>query len=378
MPVVRVCHLIHSLGPGGAEQVLVDLGRVSADVGMQMSVLSLSVGDDAGHIRALRDAGVEVESLGLSSRWDPRAFPRALDLVQRFRPDIVHTHLKHADLVGAVVSRRLRLPMVSTLHLIEDSVSGVGSAKRWLAGQARRQVADRTIAVSVAQRDWYLQAFPADPHRVVTVRNGVLPGAPLDEQQRRRLRAELGVPPGAQVALNIAIMRPGKGHDDLLTAVAELGDDCGLFTVLVGDGPERGRLEARVRSDPSLASRVCFAGYRPDVPAVLQAADLVVHPSHADALPTALIHALAAGLPVVATDVGGIPEVVGDGTGVLLGPRDPDGLAKAMVSVTADPGGRAAMGAAARRRFEELFHARRWAQRLLALYVEVCREPRFG
>jgi glycosyltransferase involved in cell wall biosynthesis len=368
---VHACHVIHSLGRGGAEQVLVDLGRVSAEVGLRLSVVALVDSSDEQNARDLEQHGVEVHRLSLSSRWDPRAFGRAMQVVRRLQPDVLHTHLKHADLVGGAVARRLGLPLVSTLHLIEDSVRGVDAGKRWLAGQMRRRVADRTVAVSEAQRRWYLDAFPADPARVVTVHNGVVAGVPLDAGGRAAMRASLGVPTDGLLAVNVAIMRPGKGQEDLLAALARVPEHLRLCVALVGDGSERARLESLSAQDRRVSGRVRFAGYRDDVPAVLQAADVVVHPSHADALPTALIHALAASAPIVATDVGGIPEVVGEDAGVLLAPGDVDGLAVALSRLADDQASRARMGAAGRRRFEEHFEARQWARRLLALYDEV-------
>jgi glycosyltransferase involved in cell wall biosynthesis len=117
-----------------------------------------------------------------------------------------------------------------------------------------------------------------------------------------------------------------------------------------------------------------FAGFRDDVAGLLAAADLVVHPSHADALPTALIHALAAGVPAVATRVGGIPEIVGDGAGVLVPPAEPAALAAAVRALTGDPGRRQEMGEAARERFADQFEGTAWARRLAALYAEVLGE----
>jgi glycosyltransferase involved in cell wall biosynthesis len=358
--------------------VLVDLAQVPPDsAGVRISVVGLVEVDDPVHEHRLRDLGVEVRSLGLRSRWDPRALSRAARVIRDLRPDLIHTHMKHADLVGAVVARRLGLPLVSTLHVIEDVPSPLGHAKRWLAGQVRRRVAARTIAVSEAQRRWYLETFPSDPERVLTVHNGVAPPRRLDDRARTAMREALGVPAGGLMAVNVAIMRPGKGHDDLLQAVARLPETCPIVVVLVGDGKERRRLESTAAGDERIRRRVRFAGYRDDVPALLQAADLVVHPSHADALPTALIHALGAGVPIIGTCVGGIPEVVGE-AGILVPPHRPGQLAQALADLGADPARRAAMAAAGRARFGASFDARLWARRLAAVYEDAIRdgEPR--
>jgi glycosyltransferase involved in cell wall biosynthesis len=144
---------------------------------------------------------------------------------------------------------------------------------------------------------------------------------------------------------------------------------------LAGDGELRGELEARVAADPALHGQVRFLGYRDDVPALLAAADLVLHTSLADALPTTVIQALAVGVPVVATRVGGIPDIVGTDAGVLVEP-DAAAVAAAVTGLLADAAARARMGTAGRRRFLESFEAVGWAGRLRDLYTEVLAERR--
>jgi len=365
---LRVCHLIHSLGPGGAEHVLVDLAEVAALANIDLSVVSLMpFPATEGHVADLRDRGATVASVGLSSRWDPRAFGRAVRVIEAQRPDVLHTHLKHADLVGAVAARRLRIPMVSTLHLIENTATPVGRGKRWLGAQARLRAADVTIAVSDALRCWYLESFAAEPARVVTLRNGVS-AHPVSPESRSLVRTELGIGTATTVVTNLAMMRPGKGHEDLIEAVRLLGPELDVVVVLAGDGPQRVPLEALAhRFDPD-GRRILFAGFRRDVSALLSASDIVVHPTLFDALPTALIHALAAGLPSVASDVGGVPEIVTPATGVLVGPGRPDEIARALRELVCAPRRREEMGIAARARFDAEFAAPIWVRRLRDIY----------
>lgn len=373
LPRVRdrlgVCHVIHSLGPGGAESLLVDLATAAGAAGLELSVVSLMPSATLAYHRRLAQLGVPVRSLELPTRWDPRGLPRGLAAIERLAPDIVHTHLKHADLVGAFAVRRLGVPMVSTLHLIEDAVSPLGWGKRRLATQARLTTAARTIAVSDALRRWYLDTFAAQAHRVVTLHNGVR-AAPVPASARERLRRELGVPETSLMAAMVGIMRPGKGHADLIAAAAGLPTSLDIRIVLAGDGPLRSTLEATARSAGLSPGRLVFAGFREDVPVLLAASDLVVQPSRFDALPTALIHGLAAGLPAVASAAGGIPEIVTDDVGILVPPADPAALTSALVVLAGDPERRARLGAAARRRFEAEFDATVWAGRLRGLYEE--------
>jgi len=365
---LRVCHLIHSLGPGGAEHVLVDLAEVAALANIDLSVVSLMPFPAAdGHVGELRDRGAAVSSVDLTSRWDPRAFERARRVVESHEPGVLHTHLKHADLVGALAARRLGIPMVSTLHLIEDTATPVGRGKRWLGAQERLRAADVTIAVSDALRRWYLESFAAEPTRVVTLRNGVVAHA-VPPGARPAVRSELGIGASATVVTNLAMMRPGKGHEHLLEAVRLMDPALDVVVVLAGDGPERAQLEARARGIDPTGRRIVFAGFRSDVSALLSASDLVVHPTMFDALPTALIHAQAAGLPSVASDVGGVPEIVTPATGVLVAPGRPDEIARALRELVCAPRIRTEMGIAARARFDSEFSAPIWVRRLRDIY----------
>jgi glycosyltransferase involved in cell wall biosynthesis len=276
--------------------------------------------------------------------------------------------MKHADLVGAFVARRLGIPLVSTLHVIEDSCRPLDRSVRWLAARARTRTAAWTVAVSDAQRCWYLDTFPVDPSRVVTVHNGVLDRPPMNDRRRQELRAALGISPNSLLATMVAIMRPDKGHAELIAAAGRVPPSIDIRFVLAGDGPLRPRFEAAARADRRTDERIVFAGFRPDIPDLLGASDLIVHPSLDDALPTSLIQGLASALPAVASDVGGIPEIVRPECGVLVPPGDVDALADVLTALAEDSETRRRLALGARRRFESEFDARIWAARLRQIY----------
>ncbi|MEJ2888004.1 glycosyltransferase [Actinomycetospora aeridis] len=364
---MRVVHVIHSLEPGGAESVLAEFARVAPAHGIEMAVMPISRIRSRAIVGDLEAAGVPVLPLDLVHRWDPRAFARAVTWLRPWGPDVIHTHLKHADLVGSVASRVLRRPMVSTLHVVDDLPGRLGAVKRRLAGVARTATAARTVTVSDAQRSWYLEAFPhVRPETVTTLHNGVVDAARGDDAGA--VRRELGIPAGAPVVLQVGLLREGKGHDVLLRAVRQLADVPDLVVLVAGDGPLRAEVEAAA-SD--LGGRVRFLGYRTDVAPLMAASDVVVQPSDYDALPTTLIQALAAGRPVVATAVGGIPEIVTPGEGVLVPAGDATAVAGALRDLLADPGRRRALGVAARARYEAAFDADRWAGEMRRLYEDV-------
>jgi glycosyltransferase involved in cell wall biosynthesis len=200
---------------------------------------------------------------------------------------------------------------------------------------------------------------------VVVVPNGIPAPQGVAASRVAEMRAELGAGRGTVLAVTVALLRPGKGHDDLIAAAATVPSE--VRFVLAGEGAEEGRLR-RSAAAAGVGERFVFAGFREDVGDLLAAADLVVHPSQADALPTALIHSLAAGRAIVATDVGGIPEIVAGDTGLLVPPHDPEALAAAVTALAGDAARRTAMGERGRRRFTEHFEGGAWAARLRSLY----------
>jgi glycosyltransferase involved in cell wall biosynthesis len=283
--------------------------------------------------------------------------------------------MKHADFLGAIAARRLKVPMVSTLHLIEDAPTPLGRVKRSLAAQARLRGASRTVAVSDAVREWYLQQFSADPTRVVTIPNGRTAPAQRSAADRQQLRAELGLAEPAIAVAVVGIMRPGKGHAAVIEVARRLAQSRmqsapPIHFLLAGDGPLRGELEAQAER-AGVAGDVTFLGYRDDVAAVLHASDILLHASDFDALPTVLIEGLAAGVPAVAYAVGGVPEIVTRDTGYVVDHGDMDALGAAITKLATDPDGRAELGRNGKARFTAEFDASTWAGRLRDLYAEL-------
>jgi glycosyltransferase involved in cell wall biosynthesis len=368
---IRIHVLIDTLGVGGAEVLLGDLAAAAPLAGVELSVGYLKdVG--AGHAAArLRGMGVEPRCVAIPPRLGLEAFRRVRRHLAQVRPDLVHTHLGSADFLGGPAARSLGLPTVATIHSHAPPSTGRDRAKARMMTAARRASAARVIAVSESARAAYLAAGAA-AERVVVVHNGIVgraePGAGA------RVRSELGLGVHDLVAAMVSSLRPEKGHDVALDTVRiSLDRFPSLRLVIAGDGPLRPSLE---RAAATLGDRVVLAGYRPDVLALLDAADVLVQPSRADAFPTAILEAMAASVPVVATDVGGIGELVRDGvTGTLVaGPPSPGPFAAALAPLLEDGARRRRLGSAGRERFEQEFTAARWVQRLREIYVEVLEE----
>ena len=366
---MRIAHLVPTLHPDGPEIGLPDLARVAPQVGMDLVVLALASTSDTTQVSALRRLGVPVDELGLAP-WDPRAVPRLVRVLRDRQVTLLHTHLPPADVAGAAAALRHRLPVVSTLHRVENQPANrVDRFKRTARILARQRFMSRTIAISRVQREWYRRLSGSDVNLVV-VPNGVADPGPTDPDVRARRRTALGVGPEAVLALSTAPMRRSHGHELLLDAVELLPAGTPLVVALAGDGPLRPWLESRVAASDELDARVRFVHRYDDPAGLLSASDVALHTGRYGAAPTSLLRAMAAGVPVVATRVGGVPEMVAAGTGTLV-PLAAGSIADALVAMTADPTRRQRMGAAARARFHAEFDAVGWARRLAAVYESV-------
>jgi glycosyltransferase involved in cell wall biosynthesis len=376
---VKVAHVVSSFAtePGsgsGPGDELVDLAAVSATTGVEPVVIVLGSSGDRWDVARLGRLGVPVVELGLAP-WDPRAVGRVVRALREHDADVVHTHLRHADVVGGLATRvpgGVRLPLVSTLYSVENLPTNPADRFRRTAKiLLRRRLAARTIAISHLQRERY-RRFSGTDRGLVIVPNGLADPTPVSDDARARVRRAHGVAPDGLLVVAAAPMRRGQGHDLLLDAVATVPERLAMTVVLVGDGPLRPWLASRVESDALLASRVRFEPHDAHDPAreIIGSADVFLHTSRSAALPLPLIRALGLGVPAVASHVGGIPEIVTRDTGVLV-PLDAEPIADAVTRLADDPALRARLAKGARGHFLANFEARGWAVRLRGVYDEV-------
>jgi glycosyltransferase involved in cell wall biosynthesis len=363
---LRVHLLIDSLTQGGAELLLADLAEPAGDHGLELSLGYLFAQDLVG--ARLRSAGLMPQWVGTSRLADPRSLPLVRRHLARARPDIVHTHLQYSDLLGGVAARMLSIPAVSTLHVMDPLDTLRERIRARLAAQARRRCHRRVIAVSEYIRTAYVATGADRPEHVSTIHNGIsaqaAPGAGA------AVREELGLEPEAWVVAMVSVLREGKGHDLAVAAVEELRRELpDVRLLVVGDGPARDHI---AQLTARLGEAAILAGHRDDVMAVLDAADVLLHPSRADVFPTVLLQALASGVPIVASRVGGIPEIAEDGhTGLLVPPPlTASAFAQRLRRLLHNAGLRRMLAEQGRKRFEDEFTADDWAARLRAVYEQ--------
>ncbi len=282
------------------------------------------------------------------------------DLVRRVKPDLVHTHSTKAGLLGRWAAALAGVPAVHTAHSWSFS-DGVSSSRRALAVPVEAVTARltrRIIAVSDADREVAERWHVARGERVTVVHNGV---ADVPE----RAEPDAAGPPTLAMVARLA---PPKDHALLLHALGGL-KDLPWRVALVGDGPGRATIEATV-ARLGIADRVDLLGLRRDVPAVLARAHVGALISRQEGFPLAVLEAMRAGLPVIASDVGGAREAVTAETGLLVARDDEAGLRDALRRVLSTPALRRSLGDAGRRRYEERFTAAAMITRTLDVYAK--------
>ena len=366
--MVKVLHLITELDIGGAQRALARLLAHLDRERFDPAVVCLYNGDKAV-AREIRALGIPVTDLGMTAKWRLDAFWRLYRLLHRERPIILHTWMFHANIPGRVLGRLAGVPII----ISSERTMGQESRWRYWLSHITDPLTDRVVCVSQQVADFVVARVGIPRRKTVVIPNGI--DAHIFEHlpAKRQARAMLGLPLDSTLAGTVARLNPVKRLDVLLRAAASLDD---VHIVIVGDGPERARL-ASLAQDLNVADRATFAGRQDNVPEWLAALDIFVLTSDWEGMPNAVLEAMAAGLPVVATAVGGTPEVVVDGvTGLLVPPRDPDALARAIVRLLRDPQLRQDMGRAGRERVERHFSVYKMVRATEALYDELLREKR--
>jgi len=367
--VTRVLHLRNADRFGGPERLILEQAARATRT-RPVVVTFARPGATTPFVDALRARGVETVVIPQAGSYDPRIVGRVREAIARTAAEVLVGHDYKANLVLAAAARGTRLPRAAVVHgyTAEDrKVAFFEAVDRRLL----RRVA-AVVAVSAATRAALRDAgVPAD--RVHMIENAVDVKAVAAEAAagREAVRASWSLAPTDLALVALGRFSPEKGHATLVEAfhaVARAVPRARL--VLVGDGVLEGELRRAAAALP--ADRVVFAGWRTDPARCLGAADVFVLPSLREGLPLAVLEALAAGVPVCASAVGGVPDALDDGAcGTLVPPGDPSALADALVALLSSPDARARTAAAGRARVRDHFDAPRQAARLEALWTEL-------
>jgi len=355
-PEKRICvmHLIHTMAYGGVETVVINwLRKIDRDR-FDIHLVCFDNPDDSEEpfVEAARNAGLTVSKIPWGRRKPLLKAARALAaMVREHGVDILHAHNWYADFIVALTARLVPVKTITTLYVWHDY--------DW----------KRNILQAIDQR--VIRAFDritahCDDTRRKTIERGIAPQdvdtlicgfethrVELDSEERAHRRREQGVGDDDIVLLNIARLYPEKAHDGLLRSFKLIHERCPRAQLwIAGVGPLEDEVKA-LCTELGLDDSVRFLGFVKDLPSLLALADIQVHPAHIEGVPLAVCEGMAAGLPIVVSEVGGLPEVVDYGrTGILVKAGDETGFAEAVLNLIEHPEKGREIGAAARQFME--------------------------
>jgi glycosyltransferase involved in cell wall biosynthesis len=334
----RILWVIDSLGHGGAEkltlEILKRLDKSQFDV--RVCVLQERSGNPIE--KELNRIQIPVDRVHIPYLSHPANLFKLFRYIRLQRPDVIHTQLQFADLLGNIVAAMLKIPSFSTLHTIEDLSPQDGKAywREKLTWICLDIFCENIIAVSENARLFYSKKWGVSDKKIITVYNGIDLSTfnLLSEKEKLEKRKSLNLPSEAIVFTTVAVLREPKGIQYMLNALPEIIKRFQNFCYLiVGDGEYAQPLK-NLSNSLGLENHVIFTGQRSDINDILSSSDAFVLPSLTEALPTVLIEAMASQKAIIASNVGGIPEMVADGvSGFIVPPADVESLTYACIKL---------------------------------------------
>jgi glycosyltransferase involved in cell wall biosynthesis len=375
---VRLLHIVGESRFGGIAKIILPLGKITQAAGWQVDVLTT----DPVVQQAVKQHGLGLVNLDVIRReirpvWDLRGLVRLTRFLRSEPYQIVHTHTSKAGFVGRLAARLAGVPViVHTAHgfaFHEDSPVSVRLFYSALERLASRWC-DRIVTVSEFHRTWAIELGICSPRRIMAIPNGIAEVVRNREVGLAEVRREMGARSGDLVILSMARLAPDKGLEYLIEAATILPrTGRRIRIVIAGDGPERDRLE-QLAGRLGVTDRVVFLGFREDVGDLLAASDLIVLPSLREGLSIALLEAMAAGKPIVASSIGSQREVASRADMArLVRPADALALSEAIVGLAGDEALMARLGASARAVYESRYTENRMLQSYRQLYFELWR-----
>jgi glycosyltransferase involved in cell wall biosynthesis len=381
---IRTMHVITRLNIGGAAMHVIQLNSGLEHKGYDCLIVT---GSEGPNERSMRDAAIEhrlrlefIPDLGreIAPKRDLVALIKLYRLMRRERPHIVHTHLAKAGFLGRIAARLARVPIVlhsSHGHIFHGYFSPRKTRVFLMMERLCGCLSTRIIVSSDRLRDEIAGFGIAKKERIEVIPYGFdLAAFALQPRPVGQFRHSLDLPEGIQLIGTVGRLVPIKNIPLLLESLSiARQQNAEIHLVIVGGGELRVELETRVRN-MGLADTVVFAGWQPDLLNVYADLDAIVLSSDNEGTPVALIEAMAAGCPVVATHVGGVPDLVTDGeTGRMVPPRDPEALARALLALFDEPEKTSQMALRAQQRVLERHQARRVVADVDRLYQELLR-----
>jgi glycosyltransferase involved in cell wall biosynthesis len=368
---MRAVLMISSIAMGGAERILVSVLPHLRATGLDVRLVSLNTRRDSPLTEDFNKSGIERFDLGAKRMIDPQAWSKFITMLRQEKIDILHAQDQDTNIYAAVAHLRHGMASVMTRHvLVEPMDTWKEAIRAWMVLTAAKYGFNKIVAVSEAVRQSFSKQAGIPLSHIETIYNGIEVERFATRHKREAKRAEMGWQPDTLIVIMVAVLRRGKGHEVLFEAIPQIQVAVPNVKIkLVGEGElsESLREQAQPYGDV-----VEFLGQRKDVPELLGASDVLILPSLSEALPTVLIEAGAASLPLVATDVGGSAEIVETGkTGFIVPPGQAQPFAEKLIYLLKNSDEARQMGERARERIVSLFSLEQQARQTVALYERI-------
>jgi glycosyltransferase involved in cell wall biosynthesis len=375
---LRVLHVIKATGIAGAENHLIELlaGLRARDVDARLLLLAAPDGSGAGFAEALSLRGIPVSQVTIRRHFDPLMIFKLRRALRAVQPDVVHTHLFHADTYGIPAAKLAGVPLVFSSRHDDDPrrrhpVLRAVNALLW-------RMATGGVAISEAVKRFTIQIEGAPARKIQRIYYGVPLPVPIYDRKRARqvMRDLVGAPQEAPLLAMVCRLMDAKGIPDALAAFAQVAPEFpDAHFVIAGDGPLRSTLEKYAQA-LGIDGRVHFLGWQDDPYKVMASIDVLLVPSVREGFGLSILEAMSQSVPVIGSTASAIPEVIVHGeTGLTVPPRSPDALADALRILMADKALRMHMGLMGLDRLETHFSAARMVDETLALYQRRGRNP---
>ncbi len=375
---IRLLHLIDQLGDAGAETLLYNFASGLDRSRFDLHVCALRPWSPPQIVPALRALGCTVTELDQHHAYDLPVLITLIRYVHHHQIDLIHTHLLASDVMGRFVGFLTRRPVVSTIHNGRMDLDSEPRHRQWMERWSARLWCRRLIVVSTLLRDEIADWFGVPRRRVTVIANAAnttrfQPQPGFDPQPLKQ--ALLGG--DYRMVVNVARLVPQKGQQFLLAAAALIATThADVRFVIVGGGPGGDEVRA-LATKLGIADRLIITGIRNDIPNILAASDVFVLSSLAEGMPISLLEAMTAGCPAVATNVGGVGQLLEDGvTGLLVPPADPIALAAAIRNCLDDPAAARRRSAAAARLIAQHYSLAGMIRKWEAVYLHELRQSR--
>jgi len=361
---INVIHIVEELTIGGLEKILTTIVLNLDKKKYNISVWCLREGGFFAD--KLVKEGIDVKILHISTSRNPLSIYKLYRFLKSHKFDIIHTHAYSAGTIGRMSAFLAGVPVIiSHNHSVYDYYGKFYNLVEWFLSL----ITDRVICISEVVNGFANKTQRINSKKLITIHNGIDDVCDLTEKSSSDLKKELGIPINHPVICTISHMEEHKGLKYLLEAASLLLQSKNdVSFLLVGEGVLKKELKI-LCADLKIEKNVIFAGEQSDISEILSLSDIFVLPSLREGLPLTILEAMACGKPVIATNVGGIPEIVKDGeNGILVYPKDPETLYMAMNELLGDREKREKMGRIGKRVCDESFRTKTMVEKVEDLY----------